>query len=135
DSATQVLSAHAGFEFLPQRSVPDDLKDKINSAFLQLRAGINQAVESFEGNETTHTEQPNRTRQRLIGPIISRLRKSTEVDPVVDPKNLPGGLGTARSKQITTVVCLCPNKFCGRAKLAQQSFVAEIGHEILSVRR
>src|SRR5207248_1386038 len=130
---TQALLTDARFEFLPQPSLPDNLKRKINSAFLQLGASINQDVKSFEGNETTDAEQPNRTARASICPVINRVRKTAEIDPIIDSKNFPGGHGTARSKQITTVVCLRSNEFCGRAKLAQQFVIPEIGHKILSV--
>jgi hypothetical protein len=62
-------------------------------------------------------------------------RKAAEINPVVNAKNLAARFRTTRREQITAKIGFGADKFCAGAEFAQQFVIAEIAHEILTMRR
>src|SRR5205807_9877111 len=111
----------------------------IYSSFLQFRAGIDQNIETLERDQSSHAEKSDfggtcfctsRDVQKHVPP-----RKAAEIDPVVNAKNLAARFRTTRRQQITAKIGFGADKFCAGAEFAQQFVIAEIAHEILTMRR
>src|SRR5438874_8746679 len=139
NSFAQILPACALLQFLAQSAVANNFAIEIYSLFLQFRAGIDQNIETLERNQSSNTEKSkfggtcfcaSRDVQKHVPP-----RKAAKIDPVVNAKNLAARLRTTRRQQITAKIGFGADKFCAGAEFAQQFVIAEIAHEILTMRR
>src|SRR5437899_4447278 len=139
NSFAQILPACALLQFLAQSAVANNFAIEIYSSFLQFRAGIDQNIEPLERDQSCHAEKSNfggtcfctsRDVQKHVPP-----RKAAEIDPVVNAKNLAARFRTTRREQITAIIGFGADKFCAGAEFAQQFVIAEIAHEILTMRR